>query len=237
MAEQKTENTQQFVYNSLRTSILNLNLVPGTVISENDISLRFKVSRTPVREAFSTLSREALVTVMPQKRSMVSLIDFSRIKQEFFLRENLEPAALKLFIKNHNASHLEELEKIIETQAEAVSTRRVEPFLQYDNLFHRVFFYGQKVASEAMEKMCGHYNRVRLLSLWLQDIVENVVEEHKQLFQAIKQKDEVKALALLGSHIRKLDSEEPLLRRMFPDYFTNPGEDTFAADFSNLKKN
>ena len=238
MTQQKAGNAQQ-IYYSLRNSILGLNLVPGTVISENDISARFKVSRTPVREAFIALSKEALLTVMPQKGSMVSRIDFARIEQELFLRETLETAALKLFLKNHKASHLLKLQEYIDLQVEAAGERKYEKFLQYDNMFHQVFFDNQKVAWEALENMCGHYQRVRLLTIWVQDLVKDILEEHKRLFQAVKKRDTPKALVLLDSHIHKLDTEEALLRRMFPDYFadflTDPGEVSLSVDFGGLK--
>lgn len=236
MAQQKTGNAQQ-VYSSLRNSILGLNLVPGTVISENDISARFKVSRTPVREAFIALSREALLTVMPQKGSMVSRIDFIRVEQELFLRENLEMAALKRFIHNHRPSQLTELEKYIELQVEAAEKRKFERFLQYDNHFHHVFFGGQEVAWEALENMCGHYHRVRLLTIWLQDLVRDILEEHKRLFQAVRRRNASRALALLESHLHKLDTEETMLRRMFPDYFIGDGESPLVVDFGGLSIN
>jgi DNA-binding GntR family transcriptional regulator len=237
MAQQKTGNAQQLIYSSLRNSILSLNLIPGTVITENDISQRFNVSRTPVREAFIALSKEALVTVMPQRGSIVSHIDFARVEQELFLRENLESAALKRFLKNHDPSHLAELEKYIELQAVAAADRKFEQFYQYDDQFHHVFFAGQDVAWEALENMCGHYHRVRLLTIWLQNIVEDIVKEHKALFKAVKQRDAVKALSLLDSHIHKLNTEEAMLKRLFPDFFIDSTETPPAVDFGGLNIN
>ena len=237
MTQQRTGNAQHLVYSSLRNSILSLNLVPGTVISENDISLRFKVSRTPVREAFIALSREALLTVIPQKGSMVSHIDFARVEQELFIRANLELAAIKQFLPNCGPSHLAELEKYIELQAETAGTRKFEQFLQYDDQFHHVFFEGQKVAWEALENMCGHYHRIRLLTIWLQDIVKDLVKEHKRLFQAVKKKDTAKALELLESHVHKLNTEEAMLIRLFPDFFAVSGEAPRTMDFGGLTMN
>jgi len=233
MTQQKTGNAQQLIYSSLRSSILGLNLVPGTVISENEISHRFKVSRTPVREAFVTLSKEALVTVMPQRGSIVSHIDFVRVEQELFLRENLEPAALRRFLAIYEPSHLVELEKYIELQVEAARERKFEQFYQYDNLFHRVFFEGREIAWEALENMCGHYHRVRLLTIWIQDIVREIVEEHKQLFIAVKQRDVGKSLALFEAHIHKLNTEETMLKRLFPDFFADTGIPV-TVDFGGL---
>ena len=225
MAQYRTGSTQGSVYKTLRSAILHLNLLPGTAISENEISHRFKVSRTPVREAFIALSKEALVTVMPQKGSMVSRIDFARVEQEVFLRRNLELAALKQFIENHEPSHLQELENHIALQEEACNNRKVEQFLKHDNLFHRVFFKDQDVAWEALENMCGHYYRVRLLTIQLLEVVNNLVEDHKLLLRTVKKQDRQKALALLESHLHKLNTEEAMLKRLFPDYFVDSREE------------
>ena len=219
MTQYRRGNAQESVYKPLRDNILNLDLLPGTVISENEISSRFNVSRTPVREAFIALSKEALVTVMPQKGSMVSLIDFARVEQEVFLRENLELAALKRFTLNHDTCHLAELEKYITLQQQACNDKNYEQFLICDNLFHRVFFHDQEVAWEALENMCGHYYRVRLLTIKLLEVIDDLVETHKLLFHAVSRRDLPKALSLLESHLRKLNTEEVVLKRLFPDYF------------------
>jgi DNA-binding GntR family transcriptional regulator len=231
---QKTGNAQM-VYTSLRNSILSLNLVPGTAINEKDISVRYNVSRTPVREAFITLSKEALITVMPQKGSMVSCIDLNRVKQEQFLRESLETAALRLFIKEYDSVQLAELEKCIDLQIEACESRKPELFNKLDDQFHRIFFGSQNVAWEAMENTCGHYHRIRLLTIWIQGIIADIIEEHKKIFDAVKQRDTEKSLSHLNEHIHKLSSEEALLKRFFPDYFTDSGVSVPEVDFGGLK--
>jgi DNA-binding GntR family transcriptional regulator len=222
----RTSNAKESVYESLRKNILHLNLLPGVTISENEISQRFNTSRTPVREAFIALSKEALVTIVPQKTSMVSLIDFNRVRQEIFLRENLEMAALVQFVKNHEAAHLLELERFIQLQSAACENRNVENFLHYDNMFHRVFFYNQSVAWEASENMCGHYYRVRLLTLRLLEIEKDRIDEHIQIFNAVKKKDKKKACSNLKIHLHKLNTEEATLKRMFPDYFVDTAKNS-----------
>ena len=93
-ASPRKKTTQNFVYEALRKSILTLNLLPGTAISENEISQRFEVSRTPVREAFIQLAKESLLKIIPQKETLVSYIDLQRVEQEHFLRRSLETSVL-----------------------------------------------------------------------------------------------------------------------------------------------
>jgi DNA-binding GntR family transcriptional regulator len=236
MIKEKKGNAQQ-VYTSLKSSILSLNLVPGTMLSEKDIASRFHVSRTPVREAFIALSKEALLTVIPQKGSMVSRLDFARITQELFLRESLEPAVLKHFLETSTQDDLIKLEKYIDLQIESNDMGKVETFSQYDNMFHQVYFSGQEIALEVLENMCGHYYRIRLLSIWLQDRIKDLIEEHKQLFLAIKKRDTVKALSLLESHIHTIFSEKPILQRDYPNYFVNAETIPQTVNFRGLDIN
>jgi DNA-binding GntR family transcriptional regulator len=230
-------NIQDFVYTSLRKSILNLNLLPGTAISEKEIALRYQVSRTPIREAFIHLSNEGLVKAIPQRETLVSRIDFNRARQELFLRESLELAVLGFFIEKAKPSHFTKLEELMEFQTRACKNKEHINFLQYDKDFHRIFFEaaGQGFAWDVQENMSGHYHRVRLISTWLNGITEDIVSQHKSLFSALKDKNLPQARTLLESHLHKLDIEEDMLERLFPDYFDSAEEGSpFDVDFGGL---
>ena len=70
-----TGSTRDFSYQILKTKILNLELKPGTKISEKEIADELSVSRTPVREAFMMLAQEDLLDVIPQIGTIVSKIN------------------------------------------------------------------------------------------------------------------------------------------------------------------
>jgi DNA-binding GntR family transcriptional regulator len=233
------QTVQDSVYTALRRSIMNLNLAPGTAISENEISLRYEVSRTPVREAFIHLSKEGLVQVIPQRETLVSRIDFRRVKQEWFLRENLEAAALGPFINHSTPAHFLELERLIEQQNTAQERKEYSEFVNFDDCFHRTFFEvaGQMLAWQVLDSMGGHYHRVRILSTWLKGIAPDIIIQHKNLLEALKQKNLEGARAALAVHLHKLPAEELLLREKFPDYFVSCTEkDIFNVDFGGLPR-
>jgi DNA-binding GntR family transcriptional regulator len=236
-AGNRTGNVQDFVYTSLRKSIINLNLVPGTAVSEKEISLRYEVSRTPVREAFIHLSKEGLVKIIPQRETLVSLIDLDRVKQELFLRENLEMAVLEPFIRRCQPDHIAKLEKIVETQATAFDRNEYINFMNFDDQYHQVFFEvaGHNLGWEVLESMCGHYHRVRLLTVWLNGIAQNIVNQHIEILSAIKKKNLRESRLKLDRHLHKLHTEEKMLRDKFPDYFVSNREDTgFEVDFGGF---
>jgi DNA-binding GntR family transcriptional regulator len=230
-------SVQDSVYTALRKSIINLNLPPGTAISEKEISLRYQVSRTPVREAFIHHSQEGLVEVIPQKEPLVSHIDNARVEQEFFLREHLEAAVLEPFTGRSGPADFVRMEAMIEQQVEAFNGDNYVDFIMYDNSFHRVLFEtaGQPLGWQVLESMGGHYYRVRLLSTWLNGIPKNIISEHKALLGALKKKDRDKARSLLNTHLHQLPTEIRLLQEKYPQFFAAPEkENLFDVDFGGF---
>ncbi|GHV03488.1 transcriptional regulator [Spirochaetia bacterium] len=235
----RSGTVQDSVYNALRDSIINLNLAPGTAISEKEISLRFNVSRTPVRETFIHLSREGLVKVIPQKETQVSLIDLRRVEQEFFLRESLETAVLEPFLQHCGPAHFAELEALLEMQRAVLDRSAYTDFINYDDRFHQIFFEaaGQGLSWEAAAGISGHYHRVRMLTIRVAGVAGEKVAEHRNILSALREKNADKARKLLNAHLHQLDIEEKLLRERFSDYFVPEEEkNAFDVDFGGMPR-
>ena len=235
----RAPTVQDSVYTALRESIINLNLVPGTAISEKEISRKFDVSRTPVREAFIHLSKEGLIRVIPQKETLVSLIDAARVEQEFFLRQSLEIAVQEPFLKKSKPEHIAELEKLLDSQTKAMKDNLPNNFIKFDDAFHRIFFEGagQPLCWEIISSMSGHYYRMRMLTLRISGIADEKIHHHRDILQSVKNRDIAKARKLLLDHLN-IQSEEPLLREQFPGFFVVENEkNRFDVDFGGMPKN
>ena len=76
----------------LRREIIKGQLLPRSLLSEQDLSQRFGVSRTPVREALIKLAEENLVETYPQYGSFVAPIKLRDVFDSQFVREALECA-------------------------------------------------------------------------------------------------------------------------------------------------
>ena len=73
----------QTVYEKLRQSIIDLTLPPGSPLDEVGLSAQFRMSRTPIREALVRLASEGLVTMLPNRTTIVTPIDFVRLPLYF----------------------------------------------------------------------------------------------------------------------------------------------------------
>ena len=83
------------VYSHLRNLILRLHLKPGEALSEQELSVKLGLSRTPVREAFIRLAEEGLVDVYPQRGTLVAPIRIAEVKEAHFIRRLLEFAIVR----------------------------------------------------------------------------------------------------------------------------------------------
>ena len=209
------------VYDILHRNIINLNLVPGTVMSEKDISEKMKVSRTPVREAFIKLSNEDLVDVIPQKGSFVSKISLTRVKEERFLRESLELAVVEDLICHKENIDFADLKRNLELQEKALAQGDDAGFTELDDEFHALLFReaGKARCYDVIVSFSGHYRRVRVLSISVEGVSESNIRHHKELISMIEQRELDSALALMKDHLRKLNTEKDVVVDKFKDFF------------------
>ena len=69
------ESGGDYALRTIKENIINLELPPGSQISENELATEMGLSRTPVREALIELSKVKIVDIQPQKKSTIPLID------------------------------------------------------------------------------------------------------------------------------------------------------------------
>lgn len=71
------------VHRALREEILQLKRAPGDLLDESELSLKFGVSRSPVREALIRLAAEGLVQTLANRSSIVARFDIEDLPSYF----------------------------------------------------------------------------------------------------------------------------------------------------------
>ncbi|MFV0386803.1 GntR family transcriptional regulator [Paracoccus sp. (in: a-proteobacteria)] len=99
----------KMVYDLLRDQILDLELPPGAIIDENQLSDRFGMSRTPIREALVRLAAEGLITTLPNRSTMVSTIDFANLHTFFDALTLMYRVTTRLAAEFHQPGDLEHI--------------------------------------------------------------------------------------------------------------------------------
>jgi len=120
----------------LRREIVTGQLLPRTLLSEQDLSQRFGVSRTPVREALIKLSEENLVETYPQYGSFVAPIKLRDVFDSQFVREALECAAIERAVERIEPAQAKALTSILERQRARHRADDSDGFFEADEQMH-----------------------------------------------------------------------------------------------------
>lgn len=215
-----TENARTYAVRVLIYNIINMELVPGSAVSENELSTAMNLSRTPVREALIELSRMGLVEILPQRGSYISKIDYELIEESRFMRLILENAILKQACEGISPGHLDALSSNLEAMKNCVRESEHREFLELDNTFHRLIFesVGKTWTYEIIRSQMIHFDRLRVLSV-KSNKNSKTIEDHEDIIYAIDRKDAELAEMLMTRHLTRHQVEKAELLKLYPDYF------------------
>lgn len=213
------------VYRSIRESIVFVRLEPGRLLYENDLAETLGVSRTPVREAIRLLESEQLIEVLPQRGTRVSKISVQKLKEALFVRRLLEIGAFRaaagLWRTADREKVKEELLDLLIRQESAAADGDIAGFLQLDEDFHHTVMgiTGNGTLLRMVAQMRAHVNRARCLALQRFRNMEQVVDEHRRLLEALEAGDESLTERRLQRHLGQLNEDIAEIRAAYPDYF------------------
>lgn len=221
LAERNLKETgREYALRMLKDNIINLDLIPGSMLSENELSAEMNLSRTPVREALIELSRVKIVEVYPQKGSAVAFVDYELVEEARFMRDVLESAVVELACKLASEKDIENLKENIRLQEFYMENRSPHKLLELDNEFHRMLFHitSKDQVYHLMDSITIHFDRIRSMSLTVVKDLKTI-SDHKEIVEAIAAKDGNKAKLLMEKHLSRYKFDEEALRREYPGYF------------------
>ena len=102
---------RQHVYEQIKHDIITCKLAPGDPLSENQFVDRFQVSKTPIREALTSLVQDGLVEYTPNRGFRVTPISVADIQEIFEARIFFESEIFRLAVKKISDAEIDELEK------------------------------------------------------------------------------------------------------------------------------
>ncbi len=225
------EYAREYVVRVLKHNIINLNLKPGQLVSENEIAEALGVSRTPAREAFLELSRASLVEIYPQKGTCISLIDMDVVEEIRFMRCAVEKAIARLSCDVLTESDLIYLENHLKLQENYVASKDYKHLLTLDDSFHEYMFKAckKKMTYDIIKSAMAQFDRVRILNFVEMDM-QISVKEHKEILQAIKNKDKEMAEKLMEKHLIRVIFDMSYLKNKYPEYFKSEQNKTANYD-------
>lgn len=205
--QKKNRNLQ--AYFTILTAIKKLILVPGHSYLEREIADALKISRTPVREAFSRLEMEGWGEIVPRKGFKVEVIHIQTIKSISEIMSDLDGLATQLATPEIDDQVISTLKQKIEQQKVCLKKGDLLGYINIDDQFHNL------IKANCPNKKLLHLSRVfsdqmyraRLYTIDKRKEPEHSILEHKAILAAIIAKDAHAARELVEFH-RKKGSEE-----------------------------
>ncbi|MGG1658093.1 GntR family transcriptional regulator [Brevibacillus sp. NRS-1366] len=184
----------------LREAILRGHFEPGERLVQEELASSLGVSRMPIREALRKLETEGLVVIEPHRGAIVKSLSLVDIEEIYGLRAQFEKMAVELSVEHMQPGDIEDLERLVELMEEATDPG---VFVERNIEFHRL-----------MISRCSWKRLVAFIeTLWngfpqqtphmLSGQTEKSNKEHRNILQAIKQRDAGKAGKLVYDHISR----------------------------------
>jgi DNA-binding GntR family transcriptional regulator len=197
------ESTAGIIARQLRDAIMTGALPPGTQLGETELASRFEVSRGPLREAMQRLVSEGLLRSERHRGLFVIDLEPGDVFDIYSARWAIERAAAFQIMKGDREAAAAALDITVKAMADAADGDDPTALSAADLHFH-----------EALISASGSKRLVRMASTLLIETrmclaalqstyqrVEERVNEHNQIIEAIRGGDLDAVLSLLEAHM------------------------------------
>ncbi|MFN2470341.1 MAG: GntR family transcriptional regulator [Gaiellaceae bacterium] len=206
---------------ALEQAIVKGEFEPGEILRQEQLSERFNVSRTPVREALRRLAALGLVSFVPNRGVRVRTVSREELHEAFLVRAELESLATELATPRMTREDLAELERAERRFAEMSAAMRdrnrpesergalTGEWLAANYAFHDVIY--ERAGAPLVARFARSARRTFLgQSVWapgsaeMDGLYERNVQQHRAITEAIAARSATGARALAREHV--LDS-------------------------------
>jgi len=192
-------------YYAIRELIVTLELPPGSVVREPELTEQLGIGRTPVREALRRLAQERLIEVFPRRGMFVTKVDVRDLARLCEVRAALEPEAARLAAERATQADLDELQALLD---ELEGPRRREPraLIDLDERIHRAVYQASHnpYLVETLEEYYAHALRIWMVALARTDI-GTAVGGHRGVLEAVVGGHGDRAARLMREHVESFE--------------------------------
>jgi DNA-binding GntR family transcriptional regulator len=201
----------------IEEAIVSGELAPGTVLRQEQLSERFRVSRTPVREALRRLAALGLVSFEPNRGVRVRTLSREELHEAFLVRAELESLATEVAagkITDDDLVELEAAERRFSRLSEELRTREpgeerrtiMGDWVRANHAFHDVIYrvadlpLVEQLAKGARRSFSGP-------AVWapgdhsIDGLYAVNAEQHRAIRQALAARSAAGARALAREHV------------------------------------
>lgn len=199
------------VFENLRDAIITQVLKPGERLMEIQLADEMGVSRTPVREAIRKLELEGLVVMVPRKGAYVAGVSMKDIHEVYEVRSALEMLAVTLAAERITDEELNALEQQVLRESEEEAKKDgsdLDNIIYIDSSFYDIIY--QAARNQRLVQFVNilqeQLQRFRAASLARPGRSKTALEEHKQIVEALSERNGELASKLAQEHIENAEN-------------------------------
>ena len=202
------------VFNTLRRAILTGELKPGERLMEIHLANRLGVSRTPIREAIRKLELEGLVTMIPRRGAEVAQITEKSLQDVLEVRRALDALCAELACDRITAEGKASLKKACDYFEEVTRTGDAVAIAEADVALHDIIVQatGNQRLVQLINNLSEQMYRYRFEYIKDESGHENLINEHRMIYESIMNGDKEKAAAAARLHID--NQERSIIRQI-----------------------
>jgi DNA-binding GntR family transcriptional regulator len=194
---------RDITYDAIREAILSGRFLPGQRLVADELAQEFGTSRMPVREALQRLENAGLVSSTPHRGAVVNELSEQEIVEVYHIRAVLEGLAARLAAPYLGPADYERLNALIDEMAATSTTAPdLELLLCGNRDFHEIIWQAARAPRlhELLENLYDASRRFRNISILLSGRLEQIVQEHRRIVQALAAGDTAAAERFANEH-------------------------------------
>jgi DNA-binding GntR family transcriptional regulator len=191
---------------ALRQAIIEQALPPGTKLPEDDLGVRFGMSRTLVREALAQLQSEGLVDAPPRRTATTARPTLDQAREIFEIRRMLEREVVRLVIARWRPQFGADLEGHVRAEEAARQAGEARVSIRLAGEFHTKL--GEMAGNSLLRRYLSEVvSRCSLiLALYGRPhSADCAVNEHREIVAALRAKNAEAAVKIMEHHLGSVE--------------------------------
>ena len=195
------------VYVALKRDFLAGAIKPGDVLHEAGMAVRFRVSKSPVRDALSALRAEGYVDAIPHRGYVASYITVQDFNELFHLRTILEGEAAGLAALRATDAAVRQLEVLLDEARAADQRADTGGYVEINEAFHlRIArISGNRLLERLIGQLLEQVARAIALGVHVRSrsARDDVYRETTRVITAIRRRAPAAAREVMVEHIER----------------------------------
>lgn len=192
------------VADRMRELIHSGELEPRARVNESELTERFGISRTPLREAIKILATEGLLDLLPNRGARVASISRDEIEEIIEVIAGLEATACDLACRAMTDEEVESVAAVHARMIAAWEARDENPYFRLNRDIHEAIMRASRNATlqAIYAGLSGRTQRSRYTAHQTEAQWASAVDEHARMISLLRRRDGEELAALMRAHIR-----------------------------------